>query len=77
MWESDFDRAIESTEEMKSFIEHLEIASPLQPRDVFFGGRTDAFKLHAQADEDTDIKYQIYLAWRIRYRHVNTLTETE
>lgn len=57
MWESDFDRAIESTQEMKSFIEHLEIASPLQPRDAFFGGRTDAFKLHAQADEDTDIKY--------------------
>lgn len=28
MWESDFDRAIESTEEMKSFIEHLEIAPP-------------------------------------------------
>lgn len=42
---------------MKCFIEHLEIASPLQPRDAFFGGRTDAFKLHAQADEDTDIKY--------------------
>lgn len=41
MWEYDFDRAIESTEEMKSFIEHLEIASPL----------------HAQTDEDTDIKY--------------------
>lgn len=58
MWvkcESDFDRAIESTEEMKSFIEHLEIASPLQPRDVFFGGRTEAFKLHAQADEHFDL----------------------
>lgn len=57
MWESDYDRAIESTEEMKSFIEHLEIVSPLQPRDAFFGSITEAFKLHAQADEDTDIKY--------------------
>lgn len=42
---------------MESFIEHLAKASPLQPRDAFFGGRTEAFKLHAQADEDTDIKY--------------------
>lgn len=43
---------------MKSFIEHLQIVPPpLQPRDAFLGGRTEAFKLHAQADEDTDIKY--------------------
>lgn len=57
IWESDFDRTIESTEEMKSFIVHLEIASPLQLRDAFYGGRTEGFKLHAEADEDTDIKY--------------------
>ncbi|XP_062579153.1 uncharacterized protein LOC134241085 [Saccostrea cucullata] len=57
MWESDFDRAVESTDEMKSFLEHLELTSPLQPRDAFFGGRTEAFKLHAQADENIDIKY--------------------
>lgn len=37
MFESDFDRDIESTEEMKSFIEHLEIAPPpLQPREALF-----------------------------------------
>ncbi|XP_062578112.1 uncharacterized protein LOC134240005 [Saccostrea cucullata] len=57
MWESDFDRTVESTEEMRAFIEHLELTSPLQPRDAFFGGRTEAFKLHAQADENTSIKY--------------------
>lgn len=37
MWESDFDRAVESTEEMKSFVENLEIISPLEPRDAFYG----------------------------------------
>lgn len=42
---------------MKSFIEQIELASPLQPRNAFFGGRTEDFKLHALADEDTDIKY--------------------
>lgn len=36
MWESDFDRAVESTEEMKSFVENLEIISPLEPRDAYF-----------------------------------------
>ena len=55
MWESDFDRAVESTDEMKSFIEHLELASPLQPRNALSGGITEAFTLHAQKDEDTDI----------------------
>lgn len=57
MWESDFDCAVESAEEMKSFIENLEIISPLEPRDAFYCGRTEAFKLHAEADENTDIKY--------------------
>ena len=57
MWESDFDRAVESTDEIKSFTEHLELASPLQPRDALFGGRTETFTLHAQEDEDTNIKY--------------------
>lgn len=57
MWESDFNRAVESAEEMKSFIENLEMISPLEPRDAFYGGRTEAFKLHAEADENTDIKY--------------------
>lgn len=57
MWESDFDRAVESAEEMKSFIENLEMISPLEPRDAFYGGRTEAFKVHAEADENTDIKY--------------------
>lgn len=57
MWESDFNRAVESTDEMQSFIELLELASPLQPRDAFFGGRTETFTLHAHEDEDTDIKY--------------------
>lgn len=57
MWESDFDRAVESMEEMKSFVENLEIISLLEPRDAFYGGRTEAFKLHAEADENTEIKY--------------------
>lgn len=57
VWESDFNRAVESTEEMKSFVENLEIFSPLETRDAFLGGRTEVFKLHAEADENTNIKY--------------------
>ena len=57
MWESDFDKEVESNAEMKLFVEQLELVSPLQPRDAFFGGRTEAFKLHAEAQEDTQIKY--------------------
>lgn len=57
MWESDFDRVVEAAEEMKSFIDNFEMISPLEPIDAFYGGRTEAFKLHAETDENTDIKY--------------------
>lgn len=35
----------------------LEIAAPLEPRDAFLGGRTEAFKLYEEATSDKQIKY--------------------
>jgi len=35
----------------------LEIVSPLEPRDAFFGGRTEAFTLFSKADRERKIKY--------------------
>ena len=57
MWETDFDKEVKNDAEMKSFVDQLELVSPLQPRDAFFGGRTEAFELHAEAKGDTKIKY--------------------
>lgn len=49
--------ALSNQQKNTFFIENLEMISPLEPRDAFYGGRTEAFKLHAEADENTDIKY--------------------
>jgi hypothetical protein len=42
---------------MKEYIDSLEIVLPLEPRDAFNGGRTEAFKMYAESTEDTLIQY--------------------
>ena len=57
MWEKDYDKELNSNEEMREYISSLETVPPIAPRDAFFGGRTEAFNLYAQADGETKIKY--------------------
>lgn len=57
IWECDFKRDMEKDEDMKEYVDSLEIVSPLEPRDAFFGGRTEAFKLYEEASENKKIKY--------------------
>ena len=45
LWECDFKREFEKNVDMKQYILSLEIKSPLEPREAFFGGRTKAFTL--------------------------------
>ncbi|XP_052761746.1 uncharacterized protein LOC128204370 [Mya arenaria] len=56
-WECDFKKEMDTNDEMKDFIHALEFVSPLEPRDAFFGGRTEAFKLYEEATADKQIKY--------------------
>ena len=42
---------------MSEFVENLDLVSPLKPRDAFFGGRTEAFKLYQSADEQNTVTY--------------------
>ena len=42
---------------MREYISSLETVPPIAPRDAFFGGRTEAFNLYAQAGGETKIKY--------------------
>ncbi|XP_053392146.1 uncharacterized protein LOC128554858 [Mercenaria mercenaria] len=56
IWECDF-KKLESNPTMKEYIDSLEIALPLQPRDAFHGGRTEAFKMYAESTEDKHIRY--------------------
>ena len=59
MWECDWDRLRKSDPELQAYLQDLSLVSPLEPRDAFFGGRTNAATLHAEAnlDEGEEIRY--------------------
>ena len=53
-------KQMEQDEEMKRYFEEYEIMDPLQPRDAFYGGRTNATKLFHQCQDDEEIRYYRY-----------------
>ena len=55
MWECDLMKEMEHDEDMKHF-EEYELVDPLQPRDAFYGGRTNAAKLYHECQEDEEIR---------------------
>ena len=55
-WECELEKEKNEDEEMKQFFEEHEIVDPLQPRDAFYGGRTNAAKLFHQCQDDEKIK---------------------
>ena len=48
--------------DVRDFATHLDLQAPLDPRDAFKGGRTNATRLHCQADPQADetIRYYDY-----------------
>ena len=42
---------IQADPQLKQFIYTLNIATPLNPREAFFGGRTNAIKFHHKVQE--------------------------
>ncbi|XP_052815380.1 uncharacterized protein LOC128242318 [Mya arenaria] len=57
LWECEFKQQLQVNDTMKKFLDNLEIVTPLEPRDAFYGGRTEAFKLYEKATADKQIKY--------------------
>ena len=57
--ECDLYKEMEQDEEMKRYFEEYEIVDPLQPRDAFYGGRTNAAKLFHECQGDEEIGYSI------------------
>lgn len=53
MWEHDFQRQKKNDEDLKSFIASHTLQDRLNPRDSFFGGRTNTLKLYSEGN----IKY--------------------
>ena len=55
-WGCELAKEMEQDEEMKQFFEDHELIDPLQPRDAFYGGRTNAAKLFHECQDNEKIK---------------------
>ena len=55
-WGCAFKKEMEHDEELKQFVKDRGFVDPLQPRDAFFGGRTNAAKLLHECQGDEKIK---------------------
>ena len=55
-WGCELKKELEEDEEINQFFEQNKIIDPLQPRDAFYGGRTNATKLFHQCQGDEKIK---------------------
>lgn len=58
MWECEWNRMKNSDAQIKQFVNKLEIVTPLDPREAFFGGRTNAIKLHHKIEGEEKIYYK-------------------
>ena len=56
-WGCELEKEMEENEEMKRFFEEYELVEPLQPRDAFYGGRTNAAKLLHECRDGEEIRY--------------------
>ena len=57
IWESDFDMECQENPHMKAYINQLNIITRLEPRDAFFGGRTEAYTLYKETSDNEEIDY--------------------
>ena len=57
MWECEWNQEIQTEPRINEFIERLDIVTPLNPREAFFGGRTNAIKLHHKVQDGEQINY--------------------
>lgn len=56
-WEHDFQNLLAQSKEVSTFIDSLDLQERLDPRDSFFGGRTNAVKLYYRSRQGEKIHY--------------------
>jgi hypothetical protein len=62
MWECNLKKKLEENEEMRCYFEKYDLVDPLEPRDAFFGGRTNAAKLLHECKGQEKIRLVCYSA---------------
>ncbi|XP_028408209.1 uncharacterized protein LOC114530787 [Dendronephthya gigantea] len=56
VWECDIKRELECDENMRNYFDSYDLVDPLEPRDAFFGGRTNAAKLFHKCKDGEKIR---------------------
>ena len=56
-WEHQYIEDLKENKDMDQFVSNLNIQTPLDPREGFYGGRTNAVRLHYKVSEGEEIKY--------------------
>ena len=57
MWECQWAELKLNDPLVRDYVNKLDIVAPLNPRDAFCGGRTNAIKLYHQTEADEEIDY--------------------
>ena len=57
MWEHEFRETYRNDPELRHYLQNLDITDRLDPRESFFGGRTNASQLYYRTKEDEKIEY--------------------
>ena len=55
-WECELKKEMKEDEDLKRYIDEHELVDPLQPREAFYGGRTNAVKLYHPCEGEEKIK---------------------
>ena len=57
IWTCDIQHELAMDSEMKEFFDNFEISEPLEPRQAFFGGRTNATRLYHKGRDDENLDF--------------------
>ena len=57
IWEHQWSKIVREDSEVRDIVANLDVQERLDPRESFFGGRTNAAKLHYKVDVGQKIKY--------------------
>ena len=64
IWEHEYDTAMIQDIDMRTYIDSLEIETPLIPRDSLFGGRTEPFRMKYEVQGGRVNRYIIWISHR-------------
>ena len=73
IWTSDIECQLDVDPETKAFFENFVVSEPLEPRQAFFGGRTNVTHLFYDAKQDEKIRYVDFCSlypWHVSFLRI-------